>query len=369
MSPQNFFCHLPFTDIQTDGNTAQPCCNFSSSPIPLKNYQNNPIILDVKQKLFQGIAPSECIKCVQDEKKSGKSFRTLANEFHPYLTQEVFDHDEEYSAIRIINFVGSNICNLKCLPCEHGSYIREKELYDLGLRKNIPLVRDNKENLKNILKLDIEILTLCSGEPFYDKDSWTLLNELVQLNKSKNIRLDINTNLTHVTNEKLNFLSDNFKSVQIKGSIDGIDNVNDYLRFPSQWYIIEKNVDMILSNEKINFLIITALSNLSLIHYHKLFKWCQTKKIKDLFISQVSQPSILSCNQMPEGLIKHLVPIYQDLKQMPNLTDRSIYCLDMCLTLLENSQNIDKRALVDYLSLHDCHRGSDWKKVFPELKN
>jgi sulfatase maturation enzyme AslB (radical SAM superfamily) len=354
--------------MDTDGRNARPCCNFTSQLIPLDDYESNPIIIDVKQKLFKGIQPKECTRCAETEKLSGKSFRTLANEFNPHYTQEVLDNDDTYSSIQTVNVVGSNKCNLKCLPCYQGSYVRDKELFQLGLIDNQPRVR-KLENISKITNSNITHITLCSGEPFYDRDSWNLLQTLASTAQSKQIRVDINTNLTHITDEKLDFLTDNFKSVLIKGSIDGIGSVNDYLRYPSQWKTIEESVDKILSRREISFVVTTALSNLGLLRYHELFAWCQSKKISDCFITQVTNPKILSCNNLPKKLKSNLKLLYQQLKKHNDLSNRTTYVLDMCVALCRESddQNFDMTELSIFLDLHDQHRKTDWKKIFPEL--
>jgi len=369
MSESNFFCHLPFISMDTDGQHARPCCAFRSQPILLDDYESNPIIIDVKQKLFRGITPKECMKCVETEKLSGKSFRTLANEFHPHYTQEVLDHDDTYSSLQTVNVVGSNICNLKCLPCYGSSYVRDKELFQLKLIKNLPQVK-KLEHISKIIKSGIKHITLCAGEPFYDRDSWNLLQALTATGQSKQIRVDINTNLTHITDEKLDFLSHNFNSVWIKGSIDGIGAVNDYLRYPSQWHTIEKSVDLILSRPEISFLVTTALSNLSLLRYYELFAWCESKKIFNRFITQVTHPKLLSCNNLPDTTKQNLKIIYQDLKSTSGLSDRTSYALEICQTLCQKNdinQNFNMIELSEYLDLHDNHRGTNWRTVFPEL--
>jgi hypothetical protein len=365
MEANNFFCHLPFVSINTNGVTARPCCAFQSV-MPVLNYENNEILQKVKQELFHGRPVKECEKCYANEAKSGKSFRTLANEFHPHLTNEVLSHNETYSSIKHVDIVGSNICNLKCLPCEHGSYIRTKELYDLGLQKTMPIVSNNLD-IESLLHFDIRQLTLCSGEPFYVKDIWNLLTELKSRNKSKQIELHINTNLTNVTTDKLDFLLDNFKSVLIKGSIDGVGPVNDYLRYPSLWTTIEKTVELILDRPEIQFVVTTALSNLALLKYHELVSWCQDRSIKDLFISQVGTPSVLGSVNLPRFLKDSLKSNFDNLKKFNNFTDRTLYCLDLCTTLCDSQHDFNQMELMHYLDLHDQHRGTDWKTVFPEL--
>jgi organic radical activating enzyme len=369
MPESTFFCHLPFVSVDTDGRQARPCCAFTSPPIPLDGYESNPIIIDTKQKLFRGIQPEGCVKCVEAEKLSGKSFRILANEFHPHYTKEVLDHDDTYSNLKIVNVVGSNICNLKCLPCYGGSYVREKERFQLGLIKSLPQVQ-KIENISKIIKSDIKQITLCAGEPFYDRDSWNLLQVLATTGQSKQIRVDINTNLTHITDEKLDFLSHNFDSVLIKGSIDGIGAVNDYLRYPSQWHTIEKSVDLILRRREISFVVTTALSNLSLLRYHELFAWAQSKKILNCFITHVLGPKVLSCNNLPEITKQNLKTIYQNLQSTSGLSDRSSYALELCYNLCQKkdiNHSFSMIELSQYLDLHDQHRGTNWRTVFHEL--
>ena len=175
---QDFFCHLPFVALQTDGVTAAPCCKFQSeSRLLLDQYQDHDEILQVKSLLFQGLSPKQCRTCVREEQQTGKSFRTLANDFHPELSAEVRLHDQNYSSLRHVSVSGSNVCNLQCLPCEHGSFKRSTELHALGFYPTIPVLR-KLDNVQILSDLPIENLTLCSGEPFYDKQSRKLLELL-----------------------------------------------------------------------------------------------------------------------------------------------------------------------------------------------
>jgi sulfatase maturation enzyme AslB (radical SAM superfamily) len=368
MTSSDFFCHLPFTAIEINGEFAKPCCNFSSDPIPLDGYESNSIILDVKKKLFRSVVPRQCNLCVEQEKHSGKSLRTLANEFHPDYTKEVLNHGDTYSSLQTVTITGSNTCNLKCLPCYNGSYVRSEELHKLGIIKTQAKVQRFRD-MEKILRYDIKQLTLCAGEPFYDKDTWELIHTLVHSGKSKDIRLDINTNLTFINNENLDFLSGNFASVMIKGSIDGVGSANDYLRYPSKWQTIEQSVDLIQKHKNISFVVTTALSNLSFLQYHKLFKWCHSRQIINCFISHVLDPQILSYYNLPIVFKQNLFAIYQDLMDLPELSNRSIYTLNALQTLCKDDTDpgFDKSTLISYLDTHDRHRGTDWKTVFPEL--
>jgi sulfatase maturation enzyme AslB (radical SAM superfamily) len=364
---QDFFCHLPFVSVLTNGITAAPCCKFQSkSPIPLDNYNTHPEIIEVRKLLFDGTAPAQCATCVLEEKQSGKSFRTLANDFHPDLSKEVKAHNAKYINLRFVDVVGSNICNLQCLPCESSSFKRSQELYELGFRPTIPIVQ-NIENIRKIADLPIESLTLCAGEPFYDKQTWNLLELVVQKTKSRRIRLDINTNLTGITVDRLQWLESNFDQIWIKGSIDGLGNTNDYLRYPSKWHVILESVDMILSRPQVNFVITTALSNLSLLTYPTFINHFLSKGVRDFFISQVTHPQVLNCSNLPEHLKTKVRSDLESLAARSDLTDRTRDAIDLCINLCLDDYAWTPKPLTEFLDAHDELRHSNWRQTWPQL--
>lgn len=363
----NFFCHLPFVSIETNGYSATPCCVWSGPAIPIQAYQHDIALLDAKKKLWQGRAPKECNRCVSEEANSGTSFRTLANDFHPHLTQEVLAKEPSYSNIRYVSVIGSNICNLQCLPCEFGSYKRSKELHDIGYSKSIPVLRklSDVENIANFK--NIEQLTLCSGEPFYDKDSWRLIDVLVTNKRSKQIRLDINTNLTSITQEKIDYLVDNFNHVLIKGSVDGIHAAHEYLRYPASWQEIDQSVGLLLATPGIDLVITTALSNLSLLGYHELIKWFTNQGVRDFFISGVTQPRALHNGNLPWQLKQETANKLKDLIKPDLMTNRTCYSIEMCINICQNEHAWDAKLFSDFMHRHDDIRATNWRNTWPAL--
>lgn len=364
----DFFCVLPFTAIETDGHVAKPCCQYQGS-IPLAGYQESPDLISTQKKLLEGQAPLGCNLCESSERHTSTSLRVLYQTFHAELADQI-RRDHSTSQLKNVSVVGSNVCNLKCLPCEHGSFIRSQELHKLGFSKYGPSLR-KIDNPEAIADLDIEILTLTSGEPLYDKACRLLLETLISRGKSQDIRLDINTNLTRIDQSILEFLADNFSSVLIKGSIDGTGAVNDYLRYPSDWSNIERAVDLILAHGSIDFVVTTALSNLALLRYHDLVRWSLSKGIRNMFISQVESPAVLSCHRFFNAHAADCRDRLLDIANTPNLFDRTRYCLDLCIKLCNNSLDTGPRLadsdLERFLNIHDQERGTDWHAVFNEL--
>lgn len=368
----SFFCGLPFIEVQSvDGQHGLPCCVFrSSAPIPLDTYFDNEEILSAKKKLLAGQAPTQCSECVRSEQISGNSFRKLFEKFHEQEAKEIQQiNDYKYFKIKNVSFITSNICNLKCLPCSNSSYVRDLELSKLDLiNKRIPILRKNN-NFENMLSLDFERLTILGGEPFYDRITFDFLQALVEQGKSRNIQVDLNTNMTAITQEKMEFLVSNFRKVMIKGSIDGIGPVNDYLRYPSQWDDIKNNIDLVQSFPTVDLVVTTALSNLSLIKYYELIRWAAETRT-NLFITPVTNPIELRSSLLPPALKSKLLKIYQDLKVelTGKVWDRTEFCIDSCIKICSDETDLtDWPKFIEWVGKHDSLRGTSLTNVFEEL--
>ena len=366
-----FFCSLPFVEVQSlDGQHGLPCCVFrAASPIALDTYFDNTEILSAKKQLLSGQAPSQCSRCVQSEKETGHSFRTITETFHKKQSQEIqLINDPNYFKIKNVSFITSNICNLKCLPCRQSSYTRDLELSKLGLSNFIPILKKHTD-FKNMLLLDFEKLTILGGEPFYDKITFEFLEALVEQGKSKNIQVDLNTNMTAITEEKIKFLLSNFQKVMIKGSIDGIGQVNDYLRYPSNWTDIENSIALLNSFPSVNFVVTTALSNLSLIKYHEVVRWAANTQT-NLFITSIDSPYVLRSSLLPPELKAELLTIYQSLKNefAGKVWDRTESCIDSCIKICSTPSDMtDWSEFLSWIKKHDDLRSTCLTDVFPEL--
>lgn len=272
-----------------------------------------------------------------------------------------------------LQIITSNTCNLLCLPCGGvSSYKRGIELNKLGLAINVsPPVKKNSL-LDDVHKLDFKRISFLGGEPFGDKVTFECLTNLVKHNKSKDIVLDINTNGTLIDKDNLDFLSQNFKLVHIKASIDGIGAVNDYLRYPSDWKDLQSRLLLLKNYSNINFMVTTALSNLSLIKYHQVIQWAVDNQITDLFVTPVSNPKELNAGNLPMDLKKQLLKIYLNLKNCNKEgqhSERIKHVLDTCIYICQNSSNEFLSNTLAWLQTHDNHRKNNVIEVFPELKS
>lgn len=371
----NFFCQLPWTSMMVEYTwQAKPCCKFQVA-YDLSTYQQNPELISVKKQLLQGQAPSQCNACVHDEATTGNSFRLLHNKFDSIETSIKEQNDPEALCLTNLAITTSTICNLKCLPCEGGSFVRDLELHKLGFKKNMP-VKGLSENLnrlpENYLLFDtVEVITFTGGEPFYDNITFEFLENIVKNVKNhKKISIHINTNMTHITKEKLDFLVTNFKKITIKASIDGIGPVNDYLRYPSNWNTIAQHLELVKTYADITLLMTSTVTNLSLMRMYEVIKFCIENKYS-LFFLPVSSPSVLQPNHLPSQIKHKLLTIYQELKTQYSgkIFDTTEWCIDTAINICSNEFEsvLTVKDTIAWCQRHDELRKTDLFQVFPEL--
>jgi sulfatase maturation enzyme AslB (radical SAM superfamily) len=237
----------------------------------------------------------------------------------------------------------------------------------MGLSNKIPITIKNNTDYKIFNSNGIETVTLTGGEPFYDKETFKILEFLVENNKSKNITLDINTNLTKIEESLLIWLRDNFKHVIIKASIDGVGSVNEYLRYPLTWEKVEESIKKIQKFPDIGLLVTTALSNLSLMRYHELIDWCLRKEIADIFITPVDDVDELHYLNLPDDIKGDLTNKLSEKRVLNNINNSYMRCINFALESIKNSNDFNSKKLKKFLDTHDAHRNTNYKNVFPEI--
>jgi len=375
----NYFCSKPFASMQVHNEFAvAPCCIWIDDKVNNKvetfdTYFTSDQIKDVQQKLINNQPPHQCMSCYDQEKRSGHSLRTISEEFES-LEQQIRSQAKSYPYFDIqdIQIVTSNICNLKCLPCGGPSYIRLVELQKMGMLDYTPKMSSINldailRNLKSLTSLNN--ISFIGGEPFADKITFKIIDQLIETGQSKNIRVDMNTNLTLCTRENLSKLRDNFKEVMIRGSIDGVGEINDYLRYPSVWNEIDQVVDLIYELE-IPFIVTTALTNLSLLKYDQVIDWAKQKGIQDLFLSKVVTPKPQAFDQLPTKLKMQMREKFLKLRSQDH-TNRTHAAIDACIDICSkiDDEEPDMFNLINLLDKHDKFRNTNFQTLWPELND
>ena len=270
MSQSKWYCSLPWRGFSNDPDgRVRPCCLYKDhikdesgkemfvQTHHMKEIFSSKYMQNLRQEFRNGDKPQGCATCIMDEENGYTSKRLQ------YLTEEpVIDYDREPGLPTEYQMILSNACNLKCRSCtpSHSSlwqaehkvvwgWTGYKMPHGQGSDQSSVLWKDRDEWLSYVKRLEI-----VGGEPFYISKWRQLWDELIAKGLSKDIKMDMSTNCTIYEEEVVQKLIDNFKSIGIGISIDGMGKVYNYLRHPGNWTEVEANIrsyhDLLLRNPK-----------------------------------------------------------------------------------------------------------------------
>jgi hypothetical protein len=119
---------------------------------------------------------------------------------------------------------------------------------------------------------NMEVLYINGGEPTLIKAHWKYLEMLVESGRSKNIILWYNINMTSIPDKAVPLWKE-FKEARVCPSIDDLAHRNKYIRFPTEWSDVEKNLDTILAVPELNVRITQTVSAYSYIYLDEFLNW------------------------------------------------------------------------------------------------
>jgi hypothetical protein len=339
------FCAAPWFQVRTSSSgELTSCCvmrtnktsfagktNYRWPENTVEDWLNSDYLQYVRQALNNGEQIPECDLCWIKEKYNQTSLRQIINDYFTNKEKNIdwldyyFSKKTDYNSELLVSadIKLDNTCNFACIMCipEDSSKIwhiwnnnQDNKFVKAGLDQNpnrledIKLIYREKDNyrlLQNIVLQRPKLLKILGGEPLLDKKMFKIL-EQVPLDISKKINLNFVTNGSVNLSESAERLS-HFKSVTFGVSLEGIGDVQDYLRRGSDWQSIEQNI---LSYQGHVYIAYT-LQALSVYYAHELFAWCNKNNMPINF-GILKNPAYLSLDAIPTDLKQ---TIYDNLKQ------------------------------------------------------
>lgn len=222
---------------------------------------NSPMVKRARLKMMRGEWPAVCARCRKSEEASGESVRKHQNarfdfgRIESLLNQTAADGSIEDPMVRYADIRLGNACNLTCRMCgpvasrlwapiynqiQPESYrLPPKELFVLGANNWVK--QDHLAWLLEQCLPHVEMLHFAGGEPLIVPEMVEALEHCIRSGRAGEIKLSYNTNLT-VLPEKVTSLWSRFRSVSLLCSVDGFGTVNEYIRRPSKWSDIDRNL-------------------------------------------------------------------------------------------------------------------------------
>ena len=247
-------------NIDTEGKVA-PCCNAYMyeewTKLDFNDKIDTPLHKRTRQEMIQGNFPEVCSVCRVDENEGVQSARERA------IEQFGLPIDLNKSKITFLDIAYSNTCNLACVMCKPSDSsiieeaFRDKRGEDIPhylhtLKANAPWMKWNdfarsQEKVvytKQLIEEGLLLLKVTGGEPTACKYFLEVIDWSIENNYAKNLSLRFTTNATKF-NKKLIEKMKKFKSITVNVSIDGTDNVYNYIRHHGNFDKVKENLYLI----------------------------------------------------------------------------------------------------------------------------
>jgi pyruvate-formate lyase-activating enzyme len=337
LSGSNTFCVLPWIHFATRPNgDMRLCCNSNSSgagfdheiglvknesgrpanfgiETPMSAW-NNDYMRSVRTTMLEGNIPASCRKCFNEESKgvvSKRMWETYTwicdNIDIPELIKQTQEDGTVPENLIYLDLRLGHTCNLKCIMCSP----HDSSKWVSDHKKVFPLFKH--EALKSQMAWDQESFNnywyenpdfwkemyaqipnlrqvyFAGGEPLMIKEHKLFLEEIIRQGYADKILIRYNTNGLLLSEDIIDLWT-KFKKVKVGVSIDAIGDRNYYIRYPSNWNTIVKNLhrlDNTLSNIQVS--IATAIQILNIKHLSDFAKWKIEQNFKKVNFENVTE--------------------------------------------------------------------------------
>jgi organic radical activating enzyme len=317
-----------------DGNPA----NFGINA-PMEAW-NNSYMKSVRKTMINNQIPISCTKCFDEEKNgivSKRVWETMT--WHrdgidiPELIRQTTEDGIVPEKLIYLDLRLGHTCNIKCVMCSP----HDSSQWVNDHKKLIPLLTDenvinqmswNKKKFNNKWHEketfweelyeqipNLKQVYFAGGEPLMINEHKKFIEEIIRQGYQNQILLRYNSNGILIDSDLIKLWS-KFKKVKFAVSIDACYERDEYIRYPTKWDIVEKNLKMLDETpDNIQTSIATAIQIFNIKHLPDFVKWKIGLKFKKLNLGDV--PGGV---QMGGGLINmHLlyIPTFLSIQILP----------------------------------------------------
>ena len=381
---------------------------------------NNEYMKDVRLTMLEGKIPASCSKCIAEESKGVASKRIW--ETGSWMedgidVEELIKQTQEDGTVPeklvYLDLRLGHTCNLKCVMCsphDSSQWVGDhKKVYPLFQAKELKeqMQWDRKdfnnkwhENPDFWKEMYAQIPNLkqvyfAGGEPLMIREHKWFLEEIIRQGYADKILIRYNTNGLLVDDEIIE-LWKKFKKVKVGFSIDAVGDRNYYIRYPSDWATIERNLHKLDNTpDNIQVSIATAIQILNVKHLADFAKWKITQNFKKVNLENTVGgiqagggivnmhllyiPTFLSIRLLPQSdkaevrrsfgeLANWLHDNYRQDEDFWKLNPYGWKRWQAVLDFMDAEDHEDQLpAFKEYIQRMELLRGTDFKTTFPEL--
>jgi len=378
------FCIMPFVHAFVTPNTISPCCAYTND-IKLNSkeqYWDSDQLKNIQKNMLDNIRDDGCGICWKKEDRGYSSLRQHSNQIyskHMDVNPDKIADQPYYIDLRL-----GNLCNLKCRMCisEWSSQIAgeildnpNEDWIDTPTQKVIEL-DDNTWNTLHKWIPYVKRVFMTGGEPTIIKRNLDYIKEIKDIGRSKEVELIFTTNATNI-NQQFIEIGKHFKSVSFNVSIDAVGELARYIRYPSDWDTIEKNLRNIKHGISLN----TTIQWLNMTRLNEIFDYIENCGIKfgGIWFQLVTDPEYLDPIYAPKFMKEKCIGDIDNFLNRPFLQDEkynNILYGELKQSLIQTKgflmENLDRTEHVNEflkrMEILDRLRGQKLFDALPELR-
>jgi sulfatase maturation enzyme AslB (radical SAM superfamily) len=375
------FCIKPWahTFIQPTGDFSL-CCYSKEQPQyninfhSIEQYWSGEFLQQVRGQMLSGVLPASCAKCAEVEAQGSVSLREKSNADYKIIDKfrdQILKHYQLPKPMPVdIEWVVSNLCNLKCMMCagtHSSSLLTENKILGIeNLQQREFRVADHTlDQMKSWLQTQPKLLTFHGGETMMVPEVKQLLQWGVENHLLENTEVRMITNATKFDSEWFDLLSQLNKLV-LMVSVEAVGDVNEYIRYGSNWSEIDQAVGHMQQLANADVMVHSTLQNLNILHVASLIEWTQSRNILWNF-DILENPTHLQLINLPSELLslaKQRLEPHKNFKNIFRSVQTIIDVIDSAVPL--NPENWNQ--FINYIDLKDQHRKNSIFKVIPEIE-
>ncbi|MHB2026796.1 MAG: twitch domain-containing radical SAM protein [Elusimicrobiota bacterium] len=407
-APNGAFCMAPWTRLHVKANgDALPCCEWRGSPfgnirkLPLEQIRSGKEMIQVRQKMIDGVASAACSTCYEFDRRGLPSFRRVINEEFaaniPAALKTSGQDSPQADPLRFLTIEFSNLCNYRCRTCGIGQSsawlgdalrLAQRGVDKLGSAavrislSNFIAVRAGHDDFRDILEPllpHLDTIHFMGGEPLIMPEHYEFLNHLIE-RKIFHIKLLYHSNfsVTKFRDYDVFKMWKMFQHVQVIASLDAMGRRAEYMRKGQRWPEIERNREFMLrACPEIWFRVMPTLSIMNAMHlpdFHR--RWVEKQYIAahEFSVGNILlNPKIYRAQLLPTNIKNKVVEKYHDhidrfLKPFGHITaDCRREFLSAADFVSGDGDPDDLKQFKKITSDLDEIRGERFVDVFPEL--
>lgn len=273
------FCVFPFIQLYTFSNGTAVCCRSSEVITKIQDYTDwhtDPGYQELRNRMLQGQrVPQHCGFCYRQEDAGRLSPRqSEATEWIQRLDIESIEHLQNLRQPAYYDIRPSNRCNLQCRMCNpDDSHLIAREYAELGIEWPGAQLLDAPKHYVgfDVVDLDtVQKLSVAGGEPSIMIEFYDFMQQCIDRGRT-DFEISITTNANRF-NDKFKSLLLQFSNVNFIVSVDGYQDLNHYIRYPSDWNNIVENMRW-LRQQGIMFSTHTTISIYNVSALHDIFEF------------------------------------------------------------------------------------------------